>query len=192
MSKLTHKLLKRFSVRNLILISAMAALGLAVKPLIVPLVHLISTPLMIPGGALAGGFYMMWLVMAAALTRQRGSATLTGLVQAIFVLVTGAPGSHGALSLVTYTVPGLIIDLFLLLIRRQIDCRFIAFIACLLANLAGTALTNMIFFRLPAIPLMLSLVTSAFSGGLGGLLTWEILKALSQYGIEVHNHDQAE
>jgi len=191
MNKLTQKFLGRFSVRNLILIAAMAALGLAVKPVIVPLAHLISIPLMIPGGALAGGFYMMWLVMAARLTRQHGSATLTGLVQAILVLVTGVPGSHGALSLLTYTLPGLAIDLFLLLIRRQTDHLFIAFVACLLANLAGTALTNMIFFSLPAIPLLLSLMTAAFSGGLGGLLAWEILKALAKYGIEVYDHDQA-
>lgn len=191
MSKLTQKILGRFSIRNLTLIAAMAALGLAVKPIVVPLVHLLSTPLMIPGGALAGGFYMMWLVLAAGLTRQPGSAVLTGLVQAILVLVTGVPGSHGALSLITYTLPGLVIDLFLLLIRQQINHRFIAFMACLLANLAGTALTNVIFFSLPLIPLLLSLMTAAFSGGLGGLLAWEILKALARYGIEVHDHDQA-
>jgi hypothetical protein len=192
MNKLAQKMLGRFSIRSLILIAAMASLGLAVKPIVVPLVHLISTPLMIPGGALAGGFYMMWLVMATGLTRQRGSATLTGLVQAILVLITGVPGSHGVLSMLTYTLPGLIIDLFLLLIRRQIDHRFIAFMACLLANLTGTALTNIIFFSLPAVPLALSLLVAAFSGGLGGLLTWEILRALSEFGIEVHGHDQTE
>ena len=50
--------MKRFSVKELILISVMAALGLAVKPVVTPLAHIISTPLMIPGGALAGGLYL--------------------------------------------------------------------------------------------------------------------------------------
>lgn len=185
-------MLQRFSVRSLILIAAMAALGLAVKPIIVPLVHLISSPLMIPGGALAGGFYMMWLVVAAGLTRQRGSATLTGLVQAILVMITGVPGSHGALSLLSYTLPGLAIDVFLLAVRRQADQRILTFVACILANLAGTLVTNVIFFSLPLLPLLLSLAAAAFSGGIGGLLAWELLKTFNKYGIGVVDHEAAE
>ena len=53
------RLLQKFTVRDLVLIAAMAALGIAIKPVVVPLAHLVSTPLMIPGGALAGGLYMM-------------------------------------------------------------------------------------------------------------------------------------
>ena len=75
--------MKRFSVKEIILISVMAALGLAVKPVVTPLAHIISTPLMIPGGALAGGLYMMWLAVAFGLTRKRDTATLMGLVQGI-------------------------------------------------------------------------------------------------------------
>lgn len=192
MKNTRQKMLQRFSVRSLILIAAMAALGLAVKPIIVPLVHLISSPLMIPGGALAGGFYMMWLVVAAGLTRQRGSATLTGLVQAILVMITGVPGSHGALSLLSYTLPGLAIDVFLLAVRRQADQRILTFVACILANLAGTLVTNVIFFSLPLLPLLLSLAAAAFSGGIGGLLAWELLKTFNKYGIGVVDHEAAE
>ena len=50
-----NRWLKSFSVRELIVIAAMAALGVAIKPVVVPLVHLISAPLLSPGGALAGG-----------------------------------------------------------------------------------------------------------------------------------------
>ena len=95
------KLLAGFSVRDLVLIAAMAALGVAIKPVVVPLAHLVSTPLMIPGGALAGGLYMMWIVMAFGLTGKRGAATLAGLVQAILVMISGVNGSHGVLSLVS-------------------------------------------------------------------------------------------
>jgi len=190
--KFTQKILDRFSVLSLILIAAMAALGLAVKPIVVPLVHLLSTPLMIPGGALAGGFYMMWLVVAMGLTRERGSATLVGVVQAILVMITGVPGSHGAMSLLSYTLPGLMIDVFLVLIRRRIDNRVCAFLACIVANLTGTVIINIIFFSLPLIPLLLSLAVAAFSGGLGGLLAWELLKAFKKYGIGVQEHETAE
>ena len=182
---LLQKALKRFSVKDLILIAAMAALGIAVKSVVTPLVHLASAPLFIPGGALAGGLYMMWLVMAAGITGKRGAASLTGLVQAILVILSGIGGSHGLLSLVSYTLPGLAIDLWLIISRHKICCLPCAFVSCILANLCGTLAVNVIFFRLPAVPLMLSLAAAAFSGGVGGVLSWHLLGALRKFGIEV-------
>ena len=173
----------RFTLRELVLIAAMAAVGIAIKPIVVPLVHLVSTPLLMPGGALAGGLYMMWLVVAMGLTGKRGTATLVGLVQAILVMITGVPGSHGALSLVTYTLPGLAVDLGLLIIGHRVCCLPCAFFAGVLANLAGTMAISFAFFQLPLIPLLLRLAVAAFSGGVGGVLSWLILKALAKYGI---------
>ena len=48
------KLINKFSTFELVLIALSAALGIAVKPVIVPLVHIITGPLYIPGGAAAG------------------------------------------------------------------------------------------------------------------------------------------
>jgi len=177
------KILQRFSIRDLIIISAMAALGIAAKAVITPVIHLVSAPLFIPGGALAGGFYMMWLVMASGLTGKPGAATLAGLVQAIMVVLVSISGSHGILSLVSYTLPGLAIDLWLYISRHRICCLPCAFISCILANLCGTAAVNTIFFRLPVIPLLLSLAAAAFSGGAGGILSWHLLKALKKFDI---------
>ncbi|MDO4581364.1 MAG: ECF transporter S component [Bacillota bacterium] len=181
-----HNALDRFSLRDLLLIAVMAALGVALKPIIVPLAHLVSAPLLIPGGALAGGLYMMWLVVAMGLTQKRGTATLVGLVQALLVTVTGIVGSHGLMSLFSYTLPGVILDLLLLLIGHRVCCRYCTFIAGMAANIAGAVCVNLIFFRLPLIPLLLSLAVAAFSGGLGGLLAWELLQALKKYHIGFH------
>lgn len=178
-----QRALRHFSVKELILIAAMAALGIAIKPLVVSLAHLVSTPLMIPGGALAGGLYMMWLVVAMGLTGKRGSATLCGVVQAILVTVTGIVGSHGVMSLLSYTMPGVMIDLLLLAMRHRVCCRVCAFLSGIVANLTGTVIVNLIFFRLPLVPLLLSLTVAALSGALGGLLSWELLRALGKYGI---------
>jgi len=177
------KLMRHFSIKDLILIAAMAALGLAVKAIITPLIHFVSAPLLIPGGSLAGGLYMMWLAMAMGLTGKRGAATLAGLVQAILVILTGVGGSHGFLSLISYTLPGLAIDAWLLVSRHRLCCLPCAFISCILANLVGTAAVNFIFFRLPLIPLLLSLAAAAFSGGVGGVLTWKLLRALRKFNI---------
>ena len=180
---LLYRALKRFSVKDLILISAMAALGLAVKAVVTPLIHLASAPLFIPGGALSGGLYMMWLVMAAGLTGKRGAAAFAAIVQAILVILTGVGGSHGLLSLVSYTLPGLAIDCWLLVSRHRVCCLPCAFISCLLANICGTVAVNLIFFHLPMIPLLLSLTAAALSGGVGGVLSWHLLNALRKYEI---------
>ncbi|MCL1905800.1 MAG: ECF transporter S component [Clostridiales bacterium] len=178
------KALGRFSVKDLILIAAMAALGIAVKAVVTPLIHLVSAALFIPGGALAGGLYMMWLLVAEGLTGKRGSATLTGLVQAILVTFTGVISSHGLLSLVSYTLPGLAVDVGLLLMGHRLCCLPCAFVAGILANVSGTAAVNMIFFSLPLTPLLFSLLTAVFSGGLGGVLAWHLLQALGRFNIK--------
>lgn len=51
-------ILGRFPISDLVIIAILSALGIATKPIIVPLVHIITGPLYIPGGAVAGGFYM--------------------------------------------------------------------------------------------------------------------------------------
>ena len=182
MSRL-QKALRRFTVKELIIIAAIAALGIAVKTIVTPLVQLASAPLFIPGGALAGGLYMMWLAVAAGITGKRGSALLAAIVQAILVTLTGVGGSHGILSLVSYTLPGLAIEGWLLLSRHNICCLPCTFVSCILANLCGTIAVNMVFFRLPLVPLMLSLVAAAFSGGVGGVLAWRLLGALRKFDI---------
>jgi hypothetical protein len=178
-----QKALRRFTVKDMLLIAAMAALGIAVKTVITPLIHLISAPLLIPGGALAGGLYMMWLLVAVGLTGKRGSATLVGLVQAILVTLAGVGSSHGLLSLVSYSLPGLAVDCGLWLLRHRLCCLPCAFICGILANLSGTLAVNLIFFRLPLLPLMLSLTVAAFSGGAGGVLAWHMLQALRRFNI---------
>lgn len=178
-----RRFLNRFTVFELIIIAMMAALGVATKPIVVPLSHIITGPLFIPGGAVAGGFYMLWIVLGAGLVGKRGTATLIGLVQALMVMVTGIFGSHGALTIVSYTLPGLMVDLGLALIRHRVCCAPCAFLAGVLANMSGTAVVNLIFFRLPFVPLMLSLSAAALAGGLGGLIAYKILQQLRKHRI---------
>lgn len=188
-----QKIMVRFSTFDLVLIAVLAALGVATKPIIVPLAHMITGPLFIPGGSLAGGLYMFWLVVGLGLTRKYGTATLIGLVQALMVIGTGVIGSHGVMSLLSYSLPGVAVDLGLFLVgRHKAGCLYCCFIGGMLANLTGSLTVNVIFFRLPFLPLMLSLCTAAFSGALGGILAWQVLKALRKYkiGVRFENIDQ--
>jgi len=178
-----NRFLGRFSMLDLIIIAMMAALGIATKPVVVPLTHIITGPLYIPGGAIAGGFYMMWIVLGAGLVRKRGAASLVAFVQAIMIIVTGAYGTHGIVSIATYTLPGLMVDVLLLVIggkgNRLVDC----FLGGIAANLSGTLLSNIVFFKLPLVPLILSLSSAALSGGLGGIIAFNIVKKFSELNI---------
>ena len=177
--------LRGFTTRDLVIIAVLAALGIAVKPVVVPLAHLVSAPLFIPAGALAGGLYMMWLVVGMGIVGRRGTATLIALVQALLVMLTGVVGSHGAISLISYTLPGIVMDLGLWLTGHRACCLRCCFLAGILANITGTLMVSFIFFRLPPIPMALTLCTAALSGGVGGILAWQVIKALRRHHIGV-------
>jgi thiamine transporter ThiT len=161
----------RFTTKDLIFIALMAAIGLAVKPLVKTLIHVVSTPLGIPGGTLGGGFYMMWLCLIAAMVPRFGSATVTGFIQGLVVLITGWYGSHGAASIITYALPGLAVDAIALLYRRRtkIDGQMLY---CVFANLVGTYLVGILIMRLPKAPFIIALSLAIISGCIGGLLSY--------------------
>lgn len=172
----------RFSSLDLLYIAVLAALGLAIKPIVTPLVHLVSTPLMIPGGSLAGGFYMMWLVLASAVVKKTGAAFLVGFVQSIVILSLGYFGNHGAVSIISYSLPGIAVEIFALLWRRQTALSF-HISACIAANLTGAVVVTFFIMRLALIPMLISLVAAAISGILGGIISFKILQKLQKYDV---------
>lgn len=177
------KFIRRFSAFQLIVMALTATLGIATKPVIAPLVHIITGPLYIPGGAIAGGFYMIWIVLGIGLINKIGVATIIALVQAIIIVSLGIFGTHGIMSFLTYIIPGLAVDIFLVLIRYRNPSPGSLFLCGMVANLSGTFLVNVIFFRLPLIPLILILSSAALSGGMGGIIAYTIIKKLGQQGI---------
>ncbi|WZL72377.1 ECF transporter S component [Clostridiaceae bacterium 35-E11] len=173
-----------FTMFQLIIIAMMGALGIATKPVIVPLTHIITGPLYIPGGAVAGGFYMMWIVLGASLVNKRGAATLIALVQAIVVITMGVYGTHGVISIITYILPGFMVDMLLFIFKRRGDTLIDCFLGGIVANISGTYLSNLVFFKLPLISLILSLSSAALSGGLGGIIAFNIMKGLKKLDIQ--------
>lgn len=174
---------KKFTVFDLIIMAIVAALGIAIKPVIVPLVHIITGPLFIPGGTIAGGVYMMWIVIGAGLVGKRGAATIIALVQAIIVIAAGVVGTHGIVSMLTYLAPGVAVELLLWATRQKGDNIFICFFAGMVANSVGIVLSNFVFFKLPLVPLVLTIAGGALSGGLGGLLAYIIIKGFKKINI---------
>lgn len=178
-----HCFISRFTIVDLVMMAMCASLGIATKPLIVPLAQFLAAPFLIPKGSIAGGFYMMWLVLGRGIVGKGGAATLTALVQALLVLGLGTFGSHGVLSLVTYLLPGLVIDLILLVCGHQICCYPCALAAGIAANVTGTLLSSFIFFHLPLLPLLITLGVGTLSGGLGGIIAYEILHQVRRFNF---------
>jgi len=177
------KLINKFSTFELVLIALMAALGIAVKPIIVPLVHIITGPLYIPGGAAAGGIYMLFLVMAGALTGKPGAITLAGAIQTILIMATGVFGTHGAMSIITYMLPAIGADLVVLIFKNNRTGLITCFFAGIAANTTGTFAVNLVFFRMPAVMLVLTISIAALSGGIGGVIAYKVTSELRKSGV---------
>lgn len=167
---------------DLVTMALLAGLGLATKSIIRPVVGVITASLYIPTGAVAGGLYMMWPVMAYGLVRKPGAATLTAFTQAVISLLFPV-GNFGILSFIIYLCPGVAIDLFFLLSRHKACCVGCCFGASSIANIVGTVLVGTLVLMLPLVPLLFSLVIAAISGGLGGVIAGTLLVECKKLGF---------
>lgn len=168
---------KKITTLEAIFTVLMAVCGIASKAVVGPLVRLIAAPLLMPSGAIAGAIYLMWPMLALQVARHFGIATLVGFFQGIIVLISGFYGSHGILSLITYVVPCLIIDLAFWIIRKYKN-RLVLFFPPALGNVAGSFLVGYCILRLPKIPLLLGMIPAFIFGGIGGLLARELYEIL--------------
>ena len=182
-TKARKRFFDKFSSFELIIIVVMAALGVAVKPIIVPIAHIVCGPLMIPSGAMAGGLYMMWMVIGYGMVRKRGTAFLIALVQTLLVVFTGIVGSHGIMTFLTYLGPGIAVELIMFMVPRRGCSRPICLAAGTAANVIGTLTVNFVFFRTPGVYLILVLAIASLSGMIGGLISWELSKVFSTFDL---------
>ncbi len=170
-------ILKKITTLEAVFTILMAVCGIASKIVVGPLTRLIATPLLMPSGAIAGAIYLLWPMLALLVVRQFGIAMIVGLFQGIIVLITGFYGSHGILSLITYVVPCLFIDLIFWMIRNW-KSRWMLFFPTAIGNIVGSLLVGYFFLRLPQLPLVLSLIPAFIFGGLGGILAHELYELL--------------
>ena len=180
------RVFEKFTLYDIIVIAMMAALGIAVKQVIQPLVQVVTGPLFIPGGTVAGGIYMLFIVLGYAIVRKRFTALLVCLVQAIIVMATGLFGTHGAASLLTYTLPGIGVEILFFFTRfRKTSQKPLSAGECfaggIVANGIGSVSASFVFFNLPLVPLLLVFFTGALSGGLGGLLAFALAKQVNRF-----------
>lgn len=166
-------------LRTLIFLALCCDLGLFSKRLIAPAANLITDALHIPGGV-GTSFSLMFLVVAAAVVGRFGCAAAMGAAQSVLALSFGMVGSMGALSPIGYLVPGVAIDVILLLTRRgPLSPRDRVVLANAAAAPCAAMTANLIVFRLRGPALLLYLCVSAVTGTAAGLLGAELARRLA-------------
>ena len=172
-----NTMLTKLNTLDAVFIALMAACGLALKPIVGPLFKLIGSALLIPSGSMAGAIYMIWPMLAVLTVKRIGSATLVGLIQGIIVLITGIYGSHGILSLITYVIPGIIIDIIFILVR-PFQKQWLMCLPAAMGNVSGSALVGVIFMHIPLLPLIIGLIPAFIFGAIGGFLSLLLYQGL--------------
>lgn len=170
--------MKHSRLRRLIFYALCCDLGLFTKRLIAPAANMITDSLHIPGG-IGTSFSLMFLVIAAALTRRFGCGAIMGAVQSVIAISMGMVGSMGPLTPVSYIIPGFIIDCIIHISRK---IRLHDEVAMLLANMlaaASASLTaNLINFHLRGVILLLYVSVALTTGAICGLLAGNLARRL--------------
>jgi hypothetical protein len=170
--------LKRISLKNLIFMAVCCDLGIIAKKLIAPAANLVTDNLHIPGG-IGTAFSLLFLVTAAFIVKRFGAGMLMGLVQSGIAFLLGSAGSMGALAPLGYLIPGLVIDLCVLLLGRtgmSEDVRIV--MCCALASVASSITANVIVFGLVGSVLALYCCTACISGIVCGFIAAFLCKRL--------------
>ena len=171
--------MKRLTLRELLFLALCCDLGLVSKRLIAPAANAVTGLLRIPVG-IGTGFSLLFLTVACELVPRFGCGAAMGFVQSMIALMTGRVGSMGALSPVGYTVPGLVIDLVLLLGRRfGLDRRDRLVLSGMAGSAAAALAANLIVFHLRGVPLALYVLVAATTGALCGLPACRIVRLVS-------------
>ena len=175
-----------FSTRDLMMMSALAALGGIASTYINMIGDFFQSLLGFAGTTQwAAGLHVLWLMLASVLVGKPGAASITGLLKGFVELFTG--NTHGILVLIVDIVAGLIVD-FVILFKKEKKPDLLFFLAAGLSS-ASNVIVFQLFASLPAdvIAFIAILATSllAFVSGVvfGGMMGRSLIKALERIGM---------
>jgi hypothetical protein len=167
----------------MIFIALMGALGIALKPVVGPVVKSIAAFFVLPAGVIAGTVYMIWPMLALLVTHRRGTAVLVGLIEAFLVTFIGIYGSHGILSLVTYILPCLCIDIGFIPFQKTGKRTFLL-LPPALGNLCGALLVGRIIMHLQWSLLLPGLFFALFFGSIAGPIAYALYRRIQGIFVE--------
>ena len=115
---MTHSRHHFFSLHELLIMASLAALGGVCSTMMSNIRAAVHAVVGLPGGMqFTAGVHVVWLVIAVALVRKPGAATVTGLLKGSVELLSG--NLHGLLVVLYAVLAGVCVDLVWLLLGRR-------------------------------------------------------------------------
>lgn len=169
---------KKLKLSQLIFMALCCDMGIFLKKLIAPATNVITEFLHIPGG-IGTSFSLMFVLIAAFLYQVPGCATLMCVVQSLIALAMGTTGSMGVLAPIGYIVPGIVMDLCILIIKViKLKGKEWVAVTNAFASVAAALCANIIVFRLWGVTLILYVAVAFTSGILSGALGAYLIKRI--------------
>lgn len=170
--------MKKFTLRDFILISMIAVISIITKPYIKSLSFSFTSLYNLPGGIIGGVFYMMWLSLIYRLVPKTGTVTLFSILQ-IFLAISlmGMPPAYA----ITFIPTGIAADLIFRYFRGAEIWGNI--IAGAVANAVGSASMYLLFFGTQKEPLMVGIVIALISGGASGIFAHLLVTRLRAFNL---------
>lgn len=169
---------QKIPLSHLTLLAICIALSLVSKRIISPVTNILTDLIRIPGGGAAAAFSIMFLAVGTGGLQWRWATTAAAFAQSMIALSLGMSSYQGLFAVLTYTLPGFVIDLLRMVWPKR-DKGFFA-MACSLANGSGALLTNFLVFRLEGIAFLLwmliAVTVGMFGGCMGEMLFQRILR----------------
>lgn len=159
---------QKVPLRHLTFLAICIALSLVTKRVISPVTNLLTDLIRIPGGGAATAFSLMFLLVGTSGLEWCWATTAAAFVQSLIALSMGMSAYQGLFAVLTYSLPGLVIDLFRMICPLRDKTYFS--LACAAANTAGALLTNILVFHLEGIAFLLWMLVAASVGMMGGLM----------------------
>lgn len=164
----------RFDLRDLVLIALLSAVGGVLSTYVGYLGNLINRLFGVPFGAgqLIAGVHVLWPLLARAIIRKFGSATMTGLIKGLVEFLSG--GTHGIVIVLVSVIEGLFIDVGMSMsARRSLG---LMMLSGAVASATNVFVFQAIYFANIPLALLLGMAGLALISGafFGGYLSWDL------------------
>ena len=174
------------TTKDLVTIALLSALGGVLSTYIGYLGNLVNHIIGVPFGAgqFMAGLHVLWIVLAIAITKKKGSGTVTGLLKGVVELFTGS--THGVVIVVVSLMQGVAADAVLFSDKAKEKRDYTTYaVAGAISSATNVLIFQALFFS--GIPLVLIAMLCMLAGAsgmiFGGWLAIEMLEALEQAGM---------
>lgn len=180
------KIGRLLSTKDLVTIALLSALGGVLSTYIGYLGNLVNHIVGVPFGAgqFMAGLHVLWIILAIAITKKKGSGTVTGLLKGVVELFTGS--THGVVIVVVSMMQGAVADLVLFSDKAKEKRDYTSYaVAGAISSATNVIVFQAFFFS--GVPLILIAMLCMLAGAsgmiFGGWLAVEMLEALEQAGM---------